>query len=588
MTAPHIQKLLDLLGSASPVMLFLDSSKKFKKAQQMPVEKWDPLPPKHKQKIKDLIALKNTETLSPLTSEQCEPLYAEIQKLMVQKDVPKTEDTPDPKKEDAPDPKTEDTPDAKTEDTPDAKTEDTPDAKTEDTPDAKTEDAPEPKTEDTPEPNTEDTSEPNTEDTPEPNTEDTPEPNTEDTPEAKTEDTPEPKTEDIQTSVEETSSVSIEDIGSEAPDVVEEYSGTIEEDLTPNFVNVFFNYIKDLMKDENTAIAAPPDHSKETAFESENVTEPNEPSRPSTEDAHLASTVPNADQLPEGWTAQISTSSDPGKVYYVNEKTGETTWDKPEMPSTQDDAGETDGAADGTTNGTTDGAADESSNALPEGWTEHVSETSDPGKKYYVHEKTGETTWDRPSNPQKAESSSALPEGWTEHVSETSDPGKKYYVHEKTGETTWDKPGAKKVDESSTDSAGDSTGESAGDATADTEEVVPDGWSVHVSRTSDPGKKYYVNDRTGETTWDKPGEGHVENWVEKTSNNVRPGEKYYENTKTGDTSWSLIDVNGQNAAFTCMKCKKGGKLPHTTYFIKNDKAHKVRFCSMKCFEDTEF
>ena len=468
-----MQKLLDLLGSASPVMLFLDSSKKFKKAQQMPVEKWDPLPPKHKQKIKDLIALKNTETLSPLTSEQCEPLYAEIQKLMVQKDVPKTEDTPEAK----------------------------------------------------------------TEDTPEPNTEDTPEPNTEDTPEA--------KTEDIQTSAEEeASSVSIEDIGSEAPDVVEEYSGTIEEDLTPNFVNVFFNYIKDLMKDENTAIAAPPDHSKETALESENVTEPNEPSRPSTEDAHLASTVPNADQLPEGWTAQISTSSDPGKVYYVNEKTGETTWDKPEMPSTQDDTGATDGVTDGVTDGATDGATDESSSALPEGWTAHVSETSDPGKKYYVHEKTGETTWDRPSKPEKIESSS--------------------------------------------DSTGDATGDSPAVATADTEEVVPDGWSVHVSRTSDPGKKYYVNDKTGETTWDKPGEGHVENWVEKTSNNVRPGEKYYENTKTGDTSWSLIDVNGQNAAFTCMKCKKGGKLPHTTYFIKNDKAHKVRFCSMKCFEDTEF
>jgi len=536
-----MQKLLDLLGSASPVMLFLDSSKKFKKAQQMPVEKWDPLPPKHKQKIKDLIALKNTETLSPLTSEQCEPLYAEIQKLMVQKDVPKTEDTPE----------------------------------------AKTEDTPEPNTEDTPEPNTEDTPEPNTEDTPEAKTEDTPEPNTEDTPEA--------KTEDIQTSAEEeASSVSIEDIGSEAPDVVEEYSGTIEEDLTPNFVNVFFNYIKDLMKDENTAIAAPPDHSKETALESENVTEPNEPSRPSTEDAHLASTVPNADQLPEGWTAQISTSSDPGKVYYVNEKTGETTWDKPEMPSTQDDTGATDGVTDGVTDGATDGATDESSSALPEGWTAHVSETSDPGKKYYVHEKTGETTWDRPSKPEKIESSSALPEGWTAHVSETSEPGKKYYVNEKTGETTWDKPGAKKVDESSSDSTGDATGDSPAVATADTEEVVPDGWSVHVSRTSDPGKKYYVNDKTGETTWDKPGEGHVENWVEKTSNNVRPGEKYYENTKTGDTSWSLIDVNGQNAAFTCMKCKKGGKLPHTTYFIKNDKAHKVRFCSMKCFEDTEF
>ena len=449
-----MQKLLDLLGSASPVMLFLDSSKKFKKAQQMPVEKWDPLPPKHKQKIKDLIALKNTETLSPLTSEQCEPLYAEIQKLMVQKDVPKTEDTPEAKTEDTPEPNTEDTPEPNTEDTPEPNTEDTPEAKTEDTP--------EPNTEDTPEPNTEDTPEPNTEDTPEAKTEDTPEAKTEDTPEPNTEDTPEAKTEDIQTSAEEeASSVSIEDIGSEAPDVVEEYSGTIEEDLTPNFVNVFFNYIKDLMKDENTAIAAPPDHSKETALESENVTEPNEPSRPSTEDAHLASTVPNADQLPEGWTAQISTSSDPGKVYYVNEKTGETTWDKPEMPSTQDDTGATDGVTDGVTDGATDGATDESSSALPEGWTAHVSETSDPGKKYYVHEKTGETTWDRPSKPEKIESSSALPEGWTAHVSETSEPGKKYYVNEKTGETTWDKPGAKKVDESSSDSTGDATGDSA-------------------------------------------------------------------------------------------------------------------------------
>ena len=67
---------------------------------------------------------------------------------------------------------------------------------------------------------------------------------------------------------------------------------------------------------------------------------------------------------------------------------------------------------------------------LPEGWTEHEHD----GKTYYVHEKTGETTWEHPAS---GGSSSSLPKGWTKELDEES--GKTYYVSP-TGETSWDPP----------------------------------------------------------------------------------------------------------------------------------------------------
>ena len=139
---------------------------------------------------------------------------------------------------------------------------------------------------------------------------------------------------------------------------------------------------------------------------------------------------------------------------------------------------------------------------LPSGWSEHVSQSSDPGKKYYVNDGTGETTWDRPSpKPDHKEGTpidsaapplatpTGLPSGWSEHVSQSSEPGKKYYVHEGTGETTWDRPGG---DEPS----------SAKEPIA-IENAAPAGWTAHTSQSSDPGKTYYVNDSTGRNNVDK-------------------------------------------------------------------------------------
>ena len=82
--------------------------------------------------------------------------------------------------------------------------------------------------------------------------------------------------------------------------------------------------------------------------------------------------------------------------------------------------------------------------SLPPGWTEHVSESSDPGKTYYHHAETGETVWEKPTAASNDDAE--LSPGWTAHVSESSDHGKTYYHHAESGETVWEKPTAAQGD----------------------------------------------------------------------------------------------------------------------------------------------
>ena len=76
----------------------------------------------------------------------------------------------------------------------------------------------------------------------------------------------------------------------------------------------------------------------------------------------------------------------------------------------------------------------------------------------------------------------SLPQGWEMHVSESSDPGKTYYFNPQTGETVWERP------------------------TTSEEKALPEGWTKHVSEKSDPGAVYYMNEKTGETRWSHPSE----------------------------------------------------------------------------------
>lgn len=84
--------------------------------------------------------------------------------------------------------------------------------------------------------------------------------------------------------------------------------------------------------------------------------------------------------LPAGWREVPDPAS--GRSYYVNDSSGQTTWDKP-----------TGGGGGGIP--LPPGAAPGGGPALPPGWTA----TQDPasGRTYYVHAQSGATSWEIPS-----------------------------------------------------------------------------------------------------------------------------------------------------------------------------------------------
>jgi hypothetical protein len=214
-------------------------------------------------------------------------------------------------------------------------------------------------------------------------------------------------------------------------------------DLTPNFVNTFFTYVNQLVKEYDPN---KPEEKKEEPVEMKKVEE-----KPiDLPDYSDPAKCQSDSELPPGWTAHVSTSSRPGETYYFNESTGESQWEKPEStenketPAEKTETGEEIGkppplekteTSEETGKTETVETPDQKKvqDELPPGWKRHISENSDPGKEYWYNEETGETRWDKPKP-------AAPSSDWTCHTSESSDPGKVYYYNEKTGVTQWDKP----------------------------------------------------------------------------------------------------------------------------------------------------
>ena len=293
-------------------------------------------------------------------------------------------------------------------------------------------------------------------------------------------------------------------------------------DLTPNFVNTFFGYIDSLLvKKKDVEQVNSPDPSSDHSQPTQATDKTPDYSDPNAEvfssNAALSSTQ---SPLPEGWTEHVSTTSDPGKKYYYNEKTGETEWERP---------------VDESVSGETKDKLENKSEDKSENKLENKSENQpNTGSESDVKEEKGD-----------------LAEGWTEHVSASSDPGKKYYYNEKTGETVWEKPVKAKTE--TTTSEND--------------------WTEHVSTTSNPGKTYYFNEKTGETVWEKPpgfGVAPVEqNSDESSKNKVSAKDKQV--------------VQGK-----CFNCGSAENLTLKTYKLESDRAVPVSFCCFKCFEAVEF
>ena len=100
--------------------------------------------------------------------------------------------------------------------------------------------------------------------------------------------------------------------------------------------------------------------------------------------APVAAAAADAAALPPGWAPAVSSST--GDTYYVNETTGETTYDRP-----------------GTAAGEAVAAAKE---GLPPGWEPVVSRST--GETYFHNMTTDETTYDRPTAAAAVSSEDAL------------------------------------------------------------------------------------------------------------------------------------------------------------------------------------
>ena len=234
--------------------------------------------------------------------------------------------------------------------------------------------------------------------------------------------------------------------------------------------------------------------------------------------------IPVASQsdLPAGWVEVTEPTS--GNIYYYNEITAESSWEKPthtegdnedtlaptgelpvdsrnseeaqdpsEVPSTEDIVDSSvivpEVAVDEALQEepTEDSPAAEAAiSELPPGWTEAVDQSS--GNVYYVNPAIGSTSWERPSITTSA-ADSGKPEADQDpsEVPPTEDeinPGEQAEVPE----VTLDKGGQEEpvedlpVVEDSTE--------------------LPRGWTEAIDQAS--GNTYYINSADGTTSWDRP------------------------------------------------------------------------------------
>jgi len=122
------------------------------------------------------------------------------------------------------------------------------------------------------------------------------------------------------------------------------------------------------------------------------------------------------DTLPLGWT-QHEMDDGSGHLYFHNEVTGATEWERPLH------------------------AAEESAPPLPVGWEELAD---DAGHAFFHCDETGETSWTRPgADEHVVETDEAvdndLMDGWTQHEMDDGS-GHLYFHNETTNETVWEKP----------------------------------------------------------------------------------------------------------------------------------------------------
>jgi len=294
-------------------------------------------------------------------------------------------------------------------------------------------------------------------------------------------------------------------------------------------------------------------------------------------------TSPSADKTEESQTSSsadvwVEVQDDEGNTYYFNERTEETSWDRPPgLPPKQEPEQEPEESSTSPAQPKSPSVKKEVEDAASDNQTakDWVEVQDDEGQIYYYNEKTEETSWDRPTGfeagsatdkateddevatKQEEETDVNSAENWIETK---DDEGRTYYYNETTEETSWDRPagfdGGKENDtdikeEPETDEAVKKEDED--EESPDTDVSGSDGDWVELQ--DDEGRTYYCNEKTEETTWDRPAAMDQSKDVDAPKVETAPGTTddradgawielqdeegltYYYNEETKETTW---------------------------------------------------
>lgn len=213
---------------------------------------------------------------------------------------------------------------------------------------------------------------------------------------------------------------------------------------------------------------------------------------------------------PIAWE-RMESKTTPGEFYYYNHITGQSQVQRPNRVDIRSDYG----AAKLTFK-----LKARLGNETDEDITwKRVESKCKPGQYYYFNSKTGVNE----VHPPRVVPPWKLIESKTKR-------GQFFYFNEDTGENLLDPPPSARPAVRSTDPA----------ACRGKEERVPQHWRRVESKTH-KGKFYYVNSKTGDTSWTQPVV-----WEKKESTSS-PGVFYWQNALTGETSWEAKYGRGREA-----------------------------------------